>query len=388
MKNYYFFVILLIFILFSCESENSSTEANDDNSPGNGNSYPEFLAFYEPEGENIMGEEKQLVLIQVQNGETNYSSFYDLYPYGDDFFRNSDFNENILAMGLHYDLYDDGSRGVYIDIENGEHTELPMVGPSQDSDYSYFLSSTSRVSENGMILYLSATNDRHYGDEYTPYLIRYNPEENTHKVAVSPESFVLNQPEKGDDTETGQINRNVYISPDGRYAYGMIEAYGVSGNIHWDYEILFSYDFENEEYTRIGEEGDADVKFYGMTRDGKNILYSNDGIKKIFNIATQATSEFNFTYGSIYPIETNDNGFCDTKTTGIYYYDCINRQEINVIHSYNTEHAHFSKSGDFLYFTLEGSDKYICRSKDLAEDTEWDTLGTVPKEFTDIKFLR
>ena len=159
--------------------------------------------------------------------------FLSIYPYGDNFLRNSDFNKNVLAMGLHYDIYQNmgyGSKGVFVDIASGDTTVLPMVGPSEDSDYSYFLSSSAKVSDNDMILYLSATNDKNYGDEYRPYLIRYTTTDNSYKVALSPKGFVVNQPEKDDDTETGQFRKNVSISSDGRYAYEVLEAYGVSGN--------------------------------------------------------------------------------------------------------------------------------------------------------------
>ncbi|MCF7886710.1 MAG: hypothetical protein K9M80_09460 [Candidatus Marinimicrobia bacterium] len=392
-KIYVMLTIMLLFLL-QCDSESSPTESGEGNGSGNSPTSMKFLAFYEPDGENVMGDSKQIIKISVQNGEASYSSFYDLYPYGDDLFRNSDFNENVLAMGLHYDIYKDmgdgSSVGLYIDMASAEHIELPMVAPSEDSDYSYFLSSTSVVSDNGMILYLSATDDKSYGDEYRPYLIRYNTANNTHKVAASPENFVLNQPEKGDDTETGQINRYVCISHDGRYAYGVLEAYGVSGNIHWDYEILFQYDFETEEYKRLGEEGDADVTFYGMTRDGKHLIYDNNHTKKLLNLETENVSEVDFrpSHG-LSPIETNDNGFCDDGTTGIYYWDCLANQEIKVINSYYTEDAQFTNGGDKLLFTLEGSDtNYICISEDLSEDTNWDTLAAVPEEFIDIKIIR
>ena len=390
-----FFVVLTIILLFllQCDSDSSPTESNGGDGPGNSPTAMQFLAFYEPDGENVMGDSKQIVSIEVQSGEASYSAFHDLYPYRDNLFSYSDFNENVLAMGLHYNIYKDmgyGSKGVFIDMATGDHRELPMVAPSQDSDYSYFLSSTSRVSDNDMILYLSATNDKSYGDEYRPYLIRYNTADNTHQVAASPESFVLNQPEKGDDTETGQINRYVCISPDGRYAYGVVEAYGVSGNIHWDYEILFQYDFETEEYKRLGEEGDDDVNFYGMSRDGKYLIYANNHVKKLYNTATESVSEIDFrpSHG-LSPVEIKDNGFCNDGTTGIYFWDFLNNQEIKVIHTYNTEDAQFTNAGDAILFTLEGSDtNYICISEDLSEDTNWDTLGMVPKEFSDIKLIR
>ncbi|MFP4547023.1 MAG: hypothetical protein ACLFQM_02750 [Fidelibacterota bacterium] len=383
MKRLSIILITVLVLLVHCDKSSTKSENDKDKSV-------QFLAFYEPGEEQLLGENKQIAQLSIANNECNYSSFLNIYPYRNNFLTNSANNSSILAMGLHSDFNDDRStRGVAVNISDKSQDYLPLVQPSEDSDYPYFLSQSVRVSDNGMVLYMTATNDKSYGDEYRPFLIRYNPETKEHQVAASPESFVLNQPEKGDDTETGQIDRAIAISPDGRYAYGVIEAYGVSGNIHWDYEILFQYDFETEQYKRLGDEDDSDASFIALTRDGKYIIYSNRSERKIYNLQTETTTVVSISgYGPI-PIQMNNYGFCDNSTTGIYYYNYVQNETVKVIHSYYTSNAQFSEDQESIYFTIRGSEEnYLCKSIDLLEDTEWDTLAAIPKEFSDIKLLK
>ncbi len=383
MKKLTFFLIVIFVLMSHCEKSATKSDKDNDGSV-------QFLAFYEPDEAQLLGENKQIAQLNITNNECNYSSFMSIYPYGNNLVKYSDINSDRMVLGLHSDFNDGRStQGVAIKISDKSQDYLPLVQPDQDSDYPYFMGQATRVSDNGMILYMTATNDKSYGDEYRPYLIRYNPETKEHQIAASPESFTLNQPEKGDDTETGQIDRSIAISPDGRYAYGVVEAYGVSGNIHWDYEILFQYDFETEQYKRLGDEDDSDVSFIGMTRDGKHIIYSNHSDRKIYNLETETTSVVSISgYGPI-PIQMNNYGFCDNSTTGIYYYNYVQNEAVKVIHSYYTGNAQFSEDEESIYFTMKGDEEnYLCKSIDLQEDTEWDTLAAIPKEFSDIMLIR
>lgn len=376
------FVLSLCFLSFCNDS--SSTKSK------NKNDEAQFLAVYVPRTEKVLGDSRKLVLIETEDGEGSYSPYMDIYPDGDKFFSCSAINNNIFVMGLHSDFKEgDAYNGVYVEMDSKNQTILPLVAPSQDSDFPYYQSETGRVADNGMIVYMTATNDKYYGDEYRPHLARYNPADNTHKFAISPKGFTLGQPEKGGDTETGQINRRIFCSPNGRYAYGHIEAYGVSGNIHWDYEILFQYDFEEEKYTRLGEDGDADVRINMLTKDGKKLIYTNGVTKKIYDIDTKSVTEFDSYISDPVPTQISNNGFIRSHSSGIYYYDILNQTDVQVIDAYYPRDAHFSKDCDCVYFTFEGSDfNYICKSANLLEKTVWDTLATVPKEFQDIKIIK
>ncbi|MBN2280943.1 MAG: hypothetical protein JXQ65_10205 [Candidatus Marinimicrobia bacterium] len=384
MKKIVFVTILTLFFI-QCNWFESSTKSKKKDTEA-----VTFLALYLPGGNLSMGNDKLIALIEVKNGKSEFSPLADLYPYNDELVKYVDINNDFLVMGLHRDFNEDKTtRGVWLDIDSGNQTDLPIFRLDSESEYPYFQSNTARISDNGYILYLSATNNRYYGDTYRPYLIRYNPADGTHRVAPSPNSFIVNQPEKGNDTEAGQFGTHTAISPDGRYAYGNIDAFGVSGNIHWDYEILFQYDFENDQYKRLGEEGDADVNFLGMTRDGRYLVYTNGYQKKLYNLQTEEVKEFSIYATNFNPLQSNSNGFCRTTSIGIYYQDLVDDQEIQVIHSNKTSNAHFSEDGSTIYFTMGGSDvNYICKSLDLQENTDWDTLATVSKEFKDFLLVR
>ena len=374
MKRTYLILFLATFLLMNCDSSTKSKNKDGESLS--------FLTYYYPGNDLLLGNEKQLVLLEIEDGEVNYSSFMNIYPYGHNFFESADINNNSFAMGLHSDFNEGYSvKGVFVDIVTKTQYNLPTVGASEDSDYPYFQGQTAKVSDNGFVLYLSATNDKYYGDEYRPYLIRFDPKTNEHKVAISPNSFVLSQPEKGGDTEAGLINRNVFISPNGRYAYGHINAYGVSGNIHWDYEILFQYDFETDQYERLGEDGENHVAFHGLTNDGKNIIYSSSYVKKIYNLDTKTSTTTELYIPGFTAAQINNYGVCDDGTTGIYYYNYLNNNTVHVIDTYRPKFVHFNDEGNSIFFTLEGTENnYICKTQDLQENTTWDTLATVSKE--------
>ena len=385
MKKVILIALMMTIFLNYCNLFDSSS-----NSKKKGSSQ-QFLAFYKPGNEQVLGTTKLIARVDVKNGKAEYSSFLDIYPYGDHFWNYSDVNDNKLVMALHKDFKEGYVyNGVYVDLNSKNQVTLPLVQPDEDSDYPFYQAATGVISDNGMIVYMTGTNDKYYGDQYKPYLIRYNPADNSYKVAASPASFALSQPEKGSDTETGQINRTIAVSPDGRYAYGVVSAFGVDGgSYHWDYEILFQYDFETDQYTRLGEEGDDDASFYGISADGKKLFYSNRYTKKVYDLTTQTVSEFDIYSTTFNPQQANNNGFIRNATTGIYYQDLVNNQEIEVIRKYYTTNALFGEDGKTVYFILEGSENnYICQIDELIEDTEWDTLATVPKELKHFKLLK
>jgi hypothetical protein len=388
-KNYAFYLLAVLFvasIVVSCETD-------DDLGAGDGNNSVDkmsLIAYYKPGDQFAMDDQKQLAILNVDNGDLSFSGFASVYPERDNFYKNADLSGDFLALALHND-FDDGysSLGICINIATEETFNLPLVTPQEESDYAYFQSGTARASENGYVIYSSATNDKSYGDEYRPYLIRYNAQTNESRIAVSPKSFVLSQPEKKTDTETGQFNRTIYISPEGRYVYGVLEAYGVSGNIHWDYDILYQYDFESEQYTRLGEEGDDNVSIVGLTADGNKVVYMNNGKTKIHDISTDLVTQKDLYYsGSSIPKQWNNNGLCSSATTGIYYEDFVNDTEIKVLNEYGTGNVFFSENGGNIYFTLDGSEtNYFCKTQGLLENSLYDTICALPKEFVNVFVL-
>jgi hypothetical protein len=386
-------LVLMIGIILSvtttgCKKDNNTSPGNDD--PGDSGNVG-FLAYYEPGTENVLGTEKLIALITVKDGALSYSAFLNVWPESS-LLENCDINNNIMVLGLKGSDFDDN--GAYMSIDDPSAYYLPLVEATGSGDYSYFQPSTGDVSDNGYIIYSTATNDASYGDEYQPYLLRFNPSDNSTKIAKSPNSFVVGQPEQGSDTEVGQIARTLFASPDGRYAFGSADALGTEGgSIHWDYSILFKYDFDLDEYTRLGATDDNDVSIYGMTSDRRYILYSNHSETRLLDLETGNITTTDMNTVNVKKNAWGLNGACVGTSNGdLIYKDFVHNNEYVVCSSsgygwlYNTM---FSKNDDRIYFLLEGNDKnYLCVTNGIVEGSSYDTISSAPLEFQDMIMIK
>lgn len=379
-------LFMLIFVILNCSDDGNPVDPNDTINSAEAS----FLVFYKPSSTKILGANKLLVKLTVKGKEISYSEFLNVYPDGDGIVNHCDIQNNMLAMDPYWRDFD--NQGIYMKLSDNNYEYLPLVDPSSDSDYSYFNGRTANVSHNGYIIYSSATNNKYYGDQYRPFLLRYNPTDGKTDIADSPKQFALSQPEKGSDTEMAQFNRNIFCSPDGKYAYGHLEAYGTEGGgLHWDYNILFRYDFDAREYKRLGDSSDDDVSIIAMGSDRTWILYFNGNDYKVLNLTTG-----NITYTTINTVNVKKNswgknGACVGATNGkLYYKDFVNDQEIVVCETEGTPYnAMFSQNGDKIFFTLSDySNKYLCITESLEEGCSYDTLGTFPTEFYDMVLIK
>jgi len=375
-------LLLVGFIFQSCKKKDE--EVNPEPA-----SPIKFIAAYDPADGSVIGDEYATALLTISNGELQYSMLNSYYAKYNNLFTYADMGKGNFVMGLHDDFNESNgsndwvSQGLFYSLTNSDSQILPLIEPSEDSDYPYFVRGSEAISENAYVFYLSATNDKYYGDQYKDYLLRYDSESTDYKTAVNPDGFVLSQPEAGDDTETSKFDNQFFVSNDGRYVYGRLQAYGVSGgSIHWDYEILFRYDFDTETYTRMGAPDDAGSSILGITSDD-SYLYYWDGNYKSQNLATGVVTELtDGTTSDVYPIQWNTKGFCRGATDGINYYNILNGTSHKVVDEYGAADSQFDESGERILFSLEGDDiNYLCRTHDYNENTGWDTLASFPKAF-------
>jgi hypothetical protein len=391
MKNFvsiFVVFILAIFTMVSCSKSDSVPEG--DTPPQDESTNVEFLSRYHPGSENVLGDQDLVVMLTVSNGEISYSTILNVYP--EHMITDCDINNNIVAMGLYWREFD--NQGIYFDMDAESYYEFPLVDPSEDSDYSYFQATTADVADNGLIVYSSATNDKNYGDEYRPFLLRLNPSDHSTVVASSPNNFAFSQPEMGGDTDMAQFNRMLFASTDGQYAYGHIEAYGTEGgSIHWDYNILFKYDFDNDIYERLGDPEDNKVNIVAMTSDRKYMIYTNNGTYKLLNLETNTTS-YPTGIDNLVNVQENSwgvNGACVGSTAGnIWNKDFVNNREFIVCNmSGSPYNCMFSKDGKKIIFTLDGSDtKYLCITSGIEENSTYDTIGAYPNEFEGLVMVK
>jgi len=413
MKNLATFLLIWLFI--GCGSDTSSPISEDENT-GNSTSTPsssddsssavintvstKFLSFYTPsfdtdtKGLKVLTLDTQDSLLEGSVGNT----FYPPQRYGGayDFLANATTYGNFYAMALHKDFHIDTEGnssypGIVGYFNSQTYEYLPLVNVSESSDYKYFVGGTAKISRSGHIVYLSATNDKSYGDEYRPHIVRYNTQNKTHDIAISCDAFIFAQPEKGEDTEKCQVNTYILPSLDARYVYGYADAYGTEGGgIHWDYKILFKYDFNTKTYTRLGEEGDTGVSLIGLTSDEKYMIYSKGSQVKIQNLETNRVNNINnITHSAVRsPSLWNEKGMLSSSTVQLYYVNFLNDTETVVVPKRVTNEQ-LSEDGKSVYFLLyDDPERILYKTEDLSENSPYKKVGKIPKEYGSILIIK
>lgn len=380
--------ILICAITMALSSCSSSSKSDD------GSTY-EFLTLHY-NNDNQLNEGAYLSILKVKDGEVSYEKLAEIYPHNS-LRDNVSIINNCLAIGLHRNFNSETPKGqtngAWMDLSGGDYQILPLVPPG-DYRYSFFSPTSAKISESGHVFYISGSNYLTYSDGYVGTLVRYNPKTQQLDQAKSPAPFAVNQPEKMWDTETGQFHSLFYPSKDGRYVYGVIETYGVDGGVlHWDYKILFEYDFEKDEYTRLGDSEDNQVTFYGMTSSGREILYSGAGELKVLNLSSKRVSVINIRGGQGFSnniTRWNSNGYCSGETNNtIGVYNIITDEVTTIETPSYPRYTQFSPDGNQLYFLHESSKgKVICKTSNLTEEARIDTICAIApsvQEFLVIK---
>jgi hypothetical protein len=383
---------LVIFMLFTaCESSDNPSEKEEGVT---------FLLL-QKNSQNQLAKGAAISILEVsKKGESTIETLAEIYP-SRDLWSATDVAGGRIAIGLHTDFNVPGTtrqtNGGWLDITSNSWHELPLLPTNDENRYNYFDVSSPKVSENGYVFFLSSSNARWYHDQYRASLVRYDPVKDELITASNPTGFVLQQPEKGWDTEAGQFVRQFYPSKDGRYVYGVIEAFGVDGGaIHWDYKILFKYDFQTNQYTRLGDAEDRQVIIMGITADKKNLAYistvSNASKRKIVNTGTNITSVFSTSGGQAYSNTSrwNSNGYCSGETNNtIGIYNMVANTKHDIKTQSRPYYAQFGPDGDVIYYMIEtGKGNFLCKTSNLTSTATIDTVCTLPSNIVDFLVIK
>ena len=398
----FFYVFALSVILYSCKED-----FPDDNPETS----EHFIGLYNPGKVQVLGDQACLVEMKGNKGDVEYGTRYSVYPYDYNLSHCCVIRNNKMIIGLHADFNDGPSRtGACYDLESGDMQILPFILPEEEDDYGSLEAYSVTASQSGHIFYISATRDTRYADQYTPFLVRFDPTTNDPIQAISPHAFALSQPEKGSDTEVGLIQNDLFPSADGRFVYGMMEGAGVdAGVFHTDFKIVFRYDFEMEKYERVAD-GYIVYQIYGITSDANYLLLyakaATGGDVNLFtyNLESGLVEAKFHTWAMPYAQSSwNSNGYCIGGNSWLAYFDILKPEWIELVSSstYNIEKAQFSKAEDCVYFSINGAtENYLCKTdglevsekccmtNGLESNVKIDTLFAYSKEIIDWLIIR
>ncbi len=371
-------------LLHSCET--------DDTSPAETS---QFLSLHVP-GDDI-DPDSYLGIMTISGGEPVFEKLADVYPrrhYRWD--RYVSVSEDLVALSLHAELCPESysgtgvrRRGVWIDVNTGQLDTLPVLPAgtafgfdSNQYRWSFINDQQIRVSESGHVLYWSCSHELHYSDQYRERMVRYHPATGEKEAAYKPHDFVVSQPEvTNPNLEAGKL-RATFLSRDGRFAYGAVQAEGVDfGQVIWGSTFLFKYDFETHEYTRLCEEGDGFSHLYGMTDDSKHLYVNFDGTRKLFNIETGATTTLDLpSADKTNRVFWSDEGYLSDPTLNILrYYDFFQSELVEISIPNWARSPQFSHDNSYAYFGLRDTD-LLLRTNNLTEEAQVDTVTTLPDD--------
>lgn len=337
-------------------------------------------------------------VLTEKNGKTDYQkiNIYPLLTLRDIV----DINNEKVVIGLHSDFNTKGESrlftGAWFDIGSSKWEELPLL-PSGDGRYAFYQGTSNKVSKSGHIFYFASTNNSLYHDDNRYSLVRYNPKTKELKQALSPEQFALMQPEKGSDTETADLEYAIFPSDDGRYVFGYMSAYGLDGGTyHYDYKILYRYDFETDTYTRIGNPDEKSVTVIGMTTDKQNLAYYSS-VKSnyscnLVNTSTNKVIQSKLFGGQAYNNMSrwNNSGYCSGETDNtIGIYNLIEDSYSEIRTRARPYDAQYGKDGSQIYYMISSSEaKYLCRTSDNTAKATIDTICTLSSDVQEFMVVR
>lgn len=112
---------------------------------------------------------------------------------------------------------------------------------------------------------------------------------------------------------------------------------------------------------------------YGLTSDGRELLYNGSTGRKLVNVNTAAIREITITGGQAYTNTSrwNDSGYCSGETGNIIWvYNLLSDERHSIKTPATPYYAHFSADGKRFYFmcwihTMESiyAEPAICRKR-------------------------
>lgn len=354
-------------------------------------------------------DEPSLSQLSIHDGEPVFSPLSDMYPYrydgGGSQWKQSFHQANqVLGFTLHQDLseeVEDNTRwtGVWMDLEDGEAHDLPRLNPCLDFGYdsgcnrfSFTRRNSVRVGTCGNIFYVAASQYSTLGwsgGERRYRLVRLDPRTENYEKSPLITPFTLEQPEIDPDRYgLGTISDQIFPSTCGRYVYGRTAGWGISGgSLIASRGVLFRYDFEEEEFSRV-EEVDYDFDPRYVTADNRYLLYYDGGARQSmrYDMQTGQVSEIENAHvaGSIHQTGINDRGTAGGAypLREIWYNDVVADEIIKIPVPHNLPRGvQFSADGSYLYFRYDHEEEnLLLRTSDLTDQATVEELAVLPED--------
>lgn len=400
MKQKSYLITLLVFLavaLLSCESDDTTPDSDV-------SSAYEFVSMHLDEDS---GERPYFSLLNIDNGELEFTHLTDVYP----IMQASNFHtwkqtfyqaNGILGFTLHKELSETVTNnygeeltvwtGVWMDLRDGEVHELPTLNACTDfgydpgcSRYSFTQRNSVRIGESGHVFYvaMSAYHSGGWHDEPRYRLIRLDRQTGEYEVSPLISSWTLSQPEINPNTYgLARIGERIFPSACGRYVYGRTVGWGISGgNLIASDAIMFRYDFNTEEFSRV-EEVPYGYSMRYSTADNRYFIYYYNGNNYRYDTQTGQSTQLMQGIGT-YSFQTNANNYGvidDPFPMNILAVrNVVADDYVDIPIPRQARRPMFTSDGKQAYFRYHNCDmNYLLRISDLTLDATVDTVAILP----------
>lgn len=359
-------------VIVGCGGDSSTPSGNSAGDAGAQKSTI-FLDFYHPDD----GSKTLKSIILGEGGDVKTQTITNqIYPpqgYGGRWYtlkEAADANKQYCIMDLHKDFNEGRSNyAALINLLSGVYEKLPLPPARNDSHFSYYQEGSGKVGQ-AHVFYIASDTHKAYGDDTRSAFLRYDINRKNYTQAKACDSFIVGQPEKKADTEACLRSSLFIPSADDRYIYGAMTGWGVDGGQnHYDYTILYQYDFDTSTYTRLGE--DSDVGFAGATSDAKHLLYTDHDAYKVYSVDSSTVKTLhNISYiGNPSRSQWNQSGYLN----GPNYYNILADSKTEVIanNTNNIKTSQFAPDGNSIYFVLKSEPTVVYQTDDLSAGSQY-----------------
>ena len=400
MKTKFNPIAIILFLgvtLWSCETDDTTPDSDV-------SSEYQFVSMHWNEDS---GEPPYFSLLSIDNGDLDFTRLTDTYPLPatgtSSNFRSwkQSFHQanGLLGYTLHRDLSELNAEGmpiytgVWMDMRDGEVHEVPTLNACTDfgydagcSRYSKTQRHSVRIGKSGHVFYVAMSKYYPGGWHEEPRyrIIRLDPETGDYDVSPLISAWTLSQPEINADRYGLASISDLFPSACGRYVYGRTAAWGISGgSLIASSALLFRYDFNSEQYSRV-EEVPYDITLYYITADDRYIVYRNRSERSNYRYDTQTgrvTQIREASIGFSYQTMVNNNGGIGGAypLRQLWHGDAVTDHTFRISVPNHPDRPVFSADGTQVYFRYWNCESnYLLRLSDLTEEATVDTVAALP----------
>lgn len=361
----------------------------------------EFVFIYDPLNDSPYGANKGFFKVTANNGETQIQRLNDFYSNALSYSVNE--KGRVLFTPDPRVVPADAPKNTqlaYFDIANPSQVKF-VAPPEKPKDWHWVVRTAQQpiLLKDGRIVATLLLEPDIYGSSARFHMGVYNPEENSWQISLDIAGFILSQPEKGSDTESGIIPTASpqVLSSDDSKVYITTQGFGVDGGVnHYDETFIAAYNIKRNEFERV-----MHGKNVLAAASNNSVLFIQDGKFKTVDLNTQNIIDVADKLSDSYTGAKNKDEFIITwRGSGLATFTRVGNayEKKHIINIDKLTERKYRGLGSRAYYTNNENEIVFSATTDLytnyaaelvlyktpliAENPDPELLLTLPKNFS------